>query len=97
MLVDTGAEANFMAKMVAMRLGLRYSLSNVQLRIVNAPPTPVDEVAHGVSITIGDWQGKSKFIIAPLDIFDIILGHEFFQQCYAMIDPYLQPLMIMEK
>ena len=65
--------------------------------MVNAPLTPVDGVAHGVSITISDWKGKTRFIVAPLDIYDIILGQEFFQQCHTVIDPYLQQLMIMEK
>ena len=50
MLVDNGAEANLMAKTAATRLGLRYSPTNIQLKTVNAPPTPVDGVAHGVSI-----------------------------------------------
>ena len=95
--VYNGAEANLITKMATMRLGLRYSPSNIQLKTVNAPPTPVDGVAHGVSITISDWQGKTKFIISPLDIYDIILGQEFFQQCHTVIDPYLQQLMIMEK
>ena len=96
-LVDTGAEANLMAKTAATRLGLRYSPSNIQLKTVNAPQTPVDGVSPGVSITIGDWQGKNKFIVAPLDIYDIILQKEFFQQFHTVIDPYLQQLMIMEK
>ena len=89
-LVDTCAEDNFMAKTAAMRLGLRYSPSNIQLKTVNAPLTPVDGVSHGMSITIGDWQGKTKFFVALIDIYDIILGQEFFQQCHTVIDPYLQ-------
>ena len=76
--VENGAEANLMAKTTTTRLGLRYSPTNIRLKTVNAPPTPVDGVAHGVSITISDWQGKNKFIVAPLDICDIILGQEFF-------------------
>ena len=78
-LVDNGVEANLMAKTAETRLGLRYSPTNIQLKTVNAPPTPVEGVAHGVSITISDWQGKTKFIVAPLDIYDFILGQEFFQ------------------
>ena len=95
--VDNGAEANLMAKTAATRLGLRYSPTNIKIKTVNAPPTPVEGVAHGVSITIRDWRGKTKFIVAPLDIYDIILGQEFFQQCHTVIDPYLQHMMIMEK
>ena len=74
--VDNGAEANLMAKTAATRLGLRYSPTNIQLKMVNAPPTPENGVAHGVSIKISDWQGKTRFIVAPLDIYDIILGQE---------------------
>ncbi|TMW86125.1 hypothetical protein EJD97_021918, partial [Solanum chilense] len=95
--VDTGAEVNLMTKTATTRLGLRYSPSNAQIRTVNAPLTPVVGVVHGVNITIGDWQGKTKFTVAPLDIYDIILGQEFFQQCHVMIDPYIQHLMIIEK
>ncbi|XP_049358818.1 protein DNA-DAMAGE INDUCIBLE 1-like [Solanum verrucosum] len=96
-LVDTGAEVNLMTKKAATRLGLSDSSSNAQLRTVNAPPTPVNGVAHGVSITLGEWQGKANFTVAPLDLFDIILGQEFFQQCHAVIDPYLQRLLVMEQ
>ena len=73
-LVDTGAEANFVTKTAATRLGLRYTSSNAQIWTVNAPPIPIVGVAHGVNITIGGWQGKTKFVVAPLDLFDIILG-----------------------
>ena len=40
--VDNGAEANLMAKTAATRLGLRYSPTNIQIKTVNDPPTPVD-------------------------------------------------------
>uniref|UniRef100_M1BYQ0 Peptidase A2 domain-containing protein n=1 Tax=Solanum tuberosum TaxID=4113 RepID=M1BYQ0_SOLTU len=78
-MVDTGAEANIITKTEATRLGLSYSPSNAQLKTVNAPPTPVCGVAHGVSITLGKWQGKTNFIVALLDLFDIIHRQEFFQ------------------
>ncbi|XP_015162126.1 DNA damage-inducible protein 1-like [Solanum tuberosum] len=96
-LVDTGAEVNLMTKKAAMRLGLSYGPSSAQLKTVNAPPTPVSGVAHGASITLGEWQGKTNFTVAPVDLFDIILGQEFFQQCHAVIDPYLQRLLVMEQ
>ena len=96
-LVDTGAEVNVMTKTAEMRLGLRYTASNAQIRTINASPTPIIGVAHGVNITVGDWQGKTKFIVAPINMFDIILGQKFFQQCHAVIDRHLQRLTIMKK
>ncbi|XP_049388521.1 uncharacterized protein LOC125852885 [Solanum stenotomum] len=96
-MVDTGAEANIMTKTAAERLGLGYVPSNNRLKTVNAPPAPVCGIAQGVSITLGGWQGKTNFTVAPLDIFDIILGQEFFQWCHTMIDPQLQRLMVLER
>ena len=86
-----------MTKTAATRLGLRYTSSNAQIKSVNAPPTPIVGVAHGVNITVGDWRGKTKFIVAPINLFDVILGQKFFQQCHAVIDPHLKILTIMEK
>ena len=67
-LVDTGAEVNVVTKTAAKRLGLRYTSSNAQIRTVNASPTPIVGVAHGVNIMVGDWQGKTKFVVAPINI-----------------------------
>ncbi|XP_055814145.1 uncharacterized protein LOC129883530 [Solanum dulcamara] len=94
-MVDSGAEANIMTKTAAARLGLSYGPSNTRLKMVNSPLTPVCRVTHGVDITLGKWQGKTSFTVAPLDIFDIILGQEFFQRYHTMIDPYLQQLLVM--
>ena len=79
-MVDTGAEVNIMIKMAVTRLGLSYSTSNTQLRMINAPPTPVSRVVKGVSITLDEWQGEMNFTIALLDLFDKFFGQEFFQQ-----------------
>ena len=53
-MVDTGAEVNIMTKTAATRLGLLCNRSNAQLRTVNALPTPVSGLAHGVNITLGE-------------------------------------------
>ncbi|WMV08841.1 hypothetical protein MTR67_002226, partial [Solanum verrucosum] len=45
-----------MTKTATTRLGLSYGPSNAHIRTVNAPTTPVCGVAHGVNITLGDWQ-----------------------------------------
>ena len=77
-MVNTCAKVNIMTKTTATRFGLRYSPSNAQLRMVNAPPTPMSGVTHGVSITLGEWKGKTNFTVTHLYLFDIILGQEFF-------------------
>lgn len=65
--------------------------------MVNALLTLVCGVVHGVSITLGRWQSKTNFIVTPLDIFDIILGLEFFQRCHTMIDLYFEQFLVMEQ
>lgn len=96
-MVDTGAEPNIITKSAAAKLGLKYGPSRAQLKSANAPATPVCGVAQGVKIALGDWHGKSDFHIAQVDIFDVILGQDFFQKNPVMISPYFQQLIVMEK
>ena len=77
-MVDSGAEANIMTKAAADKLGLKIVPSNNRLNTVKAPPTPVCGIAHGVSITLGRWKGKTNFTVAPLDISDVTLGRNSF-------------------
>ena len=64
-LVNTGAEANLMAKTASTRLGLHYIPSNIKLKTVNAPQTPMDGVAHGVSITKATEKEKPSSSSLP--------------------------------
>ncbi|KAH0712399.1 hypothetical protein KY289_008358 [Solanum tuberosum] len=57
-MVDSGAEANIMTMTSTTRLGLSYNPSNIRLKTVNTPPTPMCGVSQGVSITLGKWQVK---------------------------------------
>lgn len=76
-MLDIGMEANIISKAATAKLGLNYSPSINHLKTVNAPPTPICGLAHGVDTTLGKWHGKTNIVIAPLDIFDIILMQEF--------------------
>lgn len=64
-MVDMSTEANIMTKIVAASLWLDYSLSDTHLKTVNALPTPVCGFSHVMDITLGIWQGKTNFAIAP--------------------------------
>ena len=78
-MVDTGAKAQFMTKTKTKRLGMSYSPSNAQLKMVNAPLNPVSRVTHGVRFTLRVCQGKTNFTIVHLNLSDIIIGQEFFK------------------
>ena len=73
-MVDTGATHNFVTKQKAKELGLNYVASNTKLKTVNATPTSVHGFAMKVPIDLGDWTGLTDFTIAPMDVFDVILG-----------------------
>ena len=78
-IVDMGAKSQFMTKTTTKRLGISYRPNNAQLKMVNAPSNPITVVTYRVSFTLGVSQGKTNFTIAHLQLFDIILGQEFFQ------------------
>ena len=65
-MVDTGLEDNIMTKTTMKSLTLGYSSSNAKLRTVNALQTPMCGVVQGVSITLGELQGKTNFTISTL-------------------------------
>ena len=73
-MLDTGATHNFVMEQMAKELGLNYVASNTLLKTVNATPTSVHGFAMKVPIDLGDWTGLTDFTIAPMDVFDVILG-----------------------
>lgn len=96
-LIDTGAEANVITKDAAIKLGIKHTLSNAQLKTGNAPMTPVDGIAYEVKLGLGNWRGKAHFYVAPFDIFDIVLGQPFLRHNHVLITPYLEELMVFDQ
>ncbi|XP_070001952.1 uncharacterized protein [Nicotiana sylvestris] len=96
-MVDTGATHNFVTEAVAKRLELKLSPTNSRVKTVNAEIQNARGVANGVGVILGTWKGMTNFTVTAMDIFDIILGQEFFRHCHTLIDPYLQRLLVMER
>uniref|UniRef100_A0A3Q7IFJ0 Reverse transcriptase domain-containing protein n=1 Tax=Solanum lycopersicum TaxID=4081 RepID=A0A3Q7IFJ0_SOLLC len=86
-MVDTGATHNFVTEQKAKELGLNNVASNTKLKTVNATPTTVNGFAAAVPIELGEWAGQTDFTIAPMDVFDIILGLDFWYEVNAFISP----------
>ncbi|XP_015166051.1 uncharacterized protein [Solanum tuberosum] len=93
-MVDTGATHNFVTKERATDLCLNYVASDTMLKTVNALPTTVHGFAPKVPIDLGGWKGLTDFTIAPMDVFDIILGLDFWYEVNAFISPRLSQLHI---
>ncbi|XP_049391610.1 uncharacterized protein LOC125856067 [Solanum stenotomum] len=93
-MVDTGATHNFVTREKATDLRLYHVASDTMLKTVNALPTNVHGFAPKVSIDLGGWKGFTDFTIAPMDVFDIILGLDFWYEVNAFISPRLNQLHI---
>ncbi|XP_069150358.1 uncharacterized protein [Solanum lycopersicum] len=93
-MVDIGATHNFVTEQKARELGLSYVASNTKLKTVNAIPTTVTGFAPKVSIELGEWAGQTDFTIAPMDVFDVILGLDFWYEVNAFILPRRNQLHI---
>ena len=93
-MVDIVATHNFVTEQKANELGLTYVASNTMLKTVNATPTSVHGFSPKVSIDLGDWTGLTDFTIALLDVFDIILGLDFWYEVNAFISPLHNQLHI---
>ncbi|XP_070044891.1 uncharacterized protein [Nicotiana tomentosiformis] len=96
-MVDTGATHNFVTEAAAKRLELKLAPTNSRVKTVNAEVQNARGVANGVGVKLGTWKGMTNFTVTAMDIFDIILGQEFFRHCHTLINPYLQHLLVMER
>ncbi|XP_070002194.1 uncharacterized protein [Nicotiana sylvestris] len=96
-MVDTGATHNFVIEAAAKRLELKLAPTNSRVKTVNAEIQNARGVANGIGVKLGTWKGMTNFTITAMDIFDIILGQEFFRHCHILIDPYHQRLLVMER
>ena len=66
MLVNTGASHNFISGEEAARLGLRVEKDSSKMKAVNSEAKPVQGVAKGVGMKVGDWIGTINFIVVSM-------------------------------
>ncbi|XP_070049262.1 uncharacterized protein [Nicotiana tomentosiformis] len=93
-MVDTGATHNFVSEAKAKSLGLVFGPSSSVLKMVNAKPTNVKGIARNVQLNIGAWQGNVSFLVASLDVFDLVLGLDYWDAVKAFICPFLNQIYI---
>ncbi|PHT78431.1 hypothetical protein T459_16483 [Capsicum annuum] len=96
-MVDTGATHNFVTAEKAKELGLAFVTSDSMLKTVNCLPTNVNGLAPRVSLTLGGWKGETDFSVVPMDVFDIVLGLDFWYEINAFISPRLNQLAICDE
>ncbi|XP_075103854.1 uncharacterized protein LOC142178413 [Nicotiana tabacum] len=86
-MVDTSTTHNFVTEERARELGLVFLSRDTLTKTVNSLPTTVHGFAPNMHIDLGGWQGLADFTVAPMDVFDIILGLDFWFEINALIAP----------
>ena len=64
-MLDTGADTVYMAKELTEEVGLSYTKEKGFVKGVNARSLPIEGVAWGALIQIGQWKGKADITVAP--------------------------------
>ncbi|KAL5808962.1 hypothetical protein ACOSQ3_029653 [Xanthoceras sorbifolium] len=95
-MVDTGATNSFVSEEEARRLGLKVSKETGWLKAVNSKARPLIGMARGVSISMGNWNGKIDLTVAPMDDFEVVLGMDFLEQVKVVPLPFLRSVAILE-
>ncbi|KAF3674003.1 putative polyprotein P3-like [Capsicum annuum] len=93
-MVDTGATHNFVTEEKAKELGVAFVTSDSMLKTVNCLPTNVNGLDPRVSLTLGGWKGEMDFSVVLMNVFDIVLGMDFWYEINAFILPHLNHLAI---
>lgn len=88
-MVDTGATHNFVMEKLAKDLGLAYVSCDTLLKTINALPATILVFAPRVQLVFGVWKGLTDFTVTPMDMFDIILGLDFWYEINTFISPHL--------
>ncbi|KAL5841566.1 hypothetical protein ACOSQ3_012169 [Xanthoceras sorbifolium] len=88
-LLDTGADSNYLAQHMVDRLGLTFE----RVKAVNLGVVAVlGETEIGVGL--GTWHGQCMMNVIPLVDFEMVLGIEFFVKAKVSVVPYLQGILI---
>jgi len=95
-LLHTGASHRLISSDVASKLGLKISKGGGTIKAVNSSPTPIDDIAHKVDVSIGEWHGQENLTVVPMDDFDVVLGSEFLDKVKAVLIPYTNTMCIIE-
>ena len=96
-MIDTGSTHNFVSEDEARRLKLQTSKEAGWLKAVNSVAKPSQGVARGVTMKIGQWEGKIDFTVAPMDDFKVVIGMDFLRQVKAVPIPFLRSMAILEE
>lgn len=95
MMIDTGANNNFISEAEAGRLQLKIEKDVGQMKAVNSKALPILGLSRRVPIKLGHWEGKTDLVVVPMDDFDVILGMEFLLEKKAIPIPNAHNLLIM--
>lgn len=92
--MDTSATHNFMSEGEAKKSGLKTEKDSSRIKAVNFETRQIAGAAKDVSITLRTWNGRTNFMVIPLDDFQIILGMGFLQVEKVMLMPQFRSVYL---
>ena len=96
-MLDTRAYTVYMAKELADEVGLSYTKEKGFVKGVNARSLPIECVAWGALIEIGQWQGKVDITVVLLDDKKFYLGIDFLDMVKTFLVSYTNTMCILEE
>ncbi|GAV80332.1 hypothetical protein CFOL_v3_23793 [Cephalotus follicularis] len=94
-MVDTGETHNFLNMKEARRIGMCLTKDTGQFKIVDSKPVATERLVKDVQLKLGPWGGLVNFTVAPINVFDMVMGIEFLTQANAIPIPAVSFLLIM--
>ena len=96
-MLDKGADTVYMAKELADKVGLFYTKEKGFVKGANVRSLPIEGVARGTLIQIGQWRGKGDITVAPLDDKQFYFGIDFLSMVKALLVSHTNTMYIMKK
>jgi hypothetical protein len=93
-MVDSGATHNFVREEMVWRLGFQSESLHKKFKTFNAGVERVIGVTKEILLNLGDWCGKTRFIVFSMHDFKFVLGQEFMRKEKATPFPHLNNLAI---
>ncbi|XP_078446358.1 uncharacterized protein LOC144715301 [Wolffia australiana] len=95
-MVDTGATHNLLAEKEARKLGLKLSPSAGKIKAVNSEARDIVGVAKGVLLQVGTWEGRTNFMVSPIDDFTVVLSLDLLMGSHVVVFPEYRGVLFPE-
>jgi hypothetical protein len=76
-MVDNNVTHMFIRGDVVQKHGFHYGHAQTSFKVTNSREQDIGITTKDFTMKLGDWVGRTSFIVVPLDNYEVILGHDF--------------------